>query len=334
VFDELLRTVRQIDGSAISIQLPLDEDRYLDRQCPSETCGAEFKVLFEDWRDKVAQERVFCPTCRAEVHATEWNTPEQSEHIRSVGLAHIRERMGKAMERDARSFNANQPRRGFIQMSLSVKRGAPISIVPVEAAAVLEQKVTCEACDCHYSSRQAAFFCPACGHNSATTTFDQTVQTVRNGLASLPGLRELMASGFGEQPAEGFARELLEQSLSRLVAAFQRLAEALFEQWPNPLRVPPRRNAFQNITEGSGLWRQVAGRGYDTMLSGMEMSDLVRLFQQRHLLQHREGIVDQDYITRSSDQAYSVGQRIVVREGDVMRLADLVVKLASGLRTL
>jgi hypothetical protein len=247
MFDELLRTVRELDGSAISIEMPLDEERYFDRQCPSDICGAEFKVLFEDWRDKVAQDQVFCPTCRGEADATEWHPSAQSEYIRSVGLSHIQERMGKAMERDARAFNAKQPRRGFIRISLSVKPGARVTIVPVDAATVLEQKVTCEACACHYSSRQAAFFCPACGHNSATTTFDQTVETVRNGLASLPHLRELMVSGFGEQAAESFTRELLEQNLSRLVAAFQRLAEALFEQRPNPLQVRPRRNAFQNI---------------------------------------------------------------------------------------
>ena len=68
--------------------------------------------------------------------------------------------------------------------------------------------------------------------------------------------------------------------------------------------------------------------------SDPEMADLVRLFQQRHLVAHRDGIVDQEYIDKSSDSTYSVGQRLVVHEYAVSRLADVVAKLAGEIRKL
>ncbi len=68
------------------------------------------------------------------------------------------------------------------------------------------------------------------------------------------------------------------------------------------------------------------------MLTTDEMNDLVRLFQQRHLIAHRDGVVDAEYITKSGDTNYSVGQRIVIREDAVVRLADLVARLANRLR--
>jgi hypothetical protein len=49
------------------------------------------------------------------------------------------------------------------------------------------------------------------------------------------------------------------------------------------------------------------GMGYEDLLTSVEMADLLRLFQQRHLLAHCEGIVDQDYIIKSGDTTYAVG---------------------------
>ncbi len=57
-------------------------------------------------------------------------------------------------------------------------------------------------------------------------------------------------------------------------------------------------------------------------------------YQQRHLLAHCEGIVDQDYINKSGDTTYAVGQRLVIRGGAVSRLAELVAKLTEEVRKL
>jgi hypothetical protein len=45
---------------------------------------------------------------------------------------------------------------------------------------------------------------------------------------------------------------------------------------------------------------------------------------------HVGGIVDQDYVDRSGDRTYGVGQRLVVRPAAVERLADVLGKLVAG----
>jgi DNA-binding IclR family transcriptional regulator len=55
-------------------------------------------------------------------------------------------------------------------------------------------------------------------------------------------------------------------------------------------------------------------------------------YQQRHLLAHHEGIVDQRYIERSGDKTYHVGQRIVVTPANVKHMRDLISKVANQLR--
>jgi hypothetical protein len=333
MFDNTLRELKKIDGSSIPIQIPLDKDGYFDRRCPSDVCQADFKVLFEDWKHKVSAAQVFCPICREEEKATEWNTPEQCEYIRQVGLNHIKSMIGQALSQDATDFNRRQ-RPGFITISMSYKPSAPSLIVPISAAEELRQKFTCEQCGCRYSSLGAAFFCPACGHNAAESTFAQTIETVRKSLAALPAIREAVQAAADADAAKNTAREILESSIVRMVGAFQRIAEAFFDRAPVATTTRRRKNVFQNLPEGSALWRKATGKGYEDLLTPSEMDDLVRLFQQRHLLAHCEGIVDQDYIIKSGETTYAVGQRLVIQDGAISRLAELVAKLTEEMRKL
>jgi hypothetical protein len=64
------------------------------------------------------------------------------------------------------------------------------------------------------------------------------------------------------------------------------------------------------------------------------MADLLRLIQQRHLLSHSEGIIDQDYVNKSGDKTYAVGQRLVIQETTIIRAAYLVSKLVAELKKL
>ncbi len=335
--DNILRELKRIEqGSGtipVAIKMPLDSDGYFDRRCPSVACQADFKILMADWKNKVSDAQVFCPICREDAKATAWNTPEQLQYIRQVGTSHIRGIIGNALSGDARDFNRMQ-RPGFINISMSYRPGAPTLIVPISTAEELRQKFTCEQCACRYSSLGAAFFCPACGHNSAESTFVQTIETVQQSLAALPAIREAVVAAADADVASNTVREILENSMGRAVGAFQRVAEALYDRTPGATTTRRRKNVFQNLTEGSALWRTATGKGYENLLPPTEMADLLRLFQQRHLLAHCEGMVDQDYITKSGDTTYTAGQRLVIRDAAVSRLAGLVSTLTEELRKL
>jgi hypothetical protein len=337
LFENIQRELRKLDrsqgGVSVPIQMPLDDEGYFDRQCPSLACQSDFKILFDDWKSKASDIRVFCPICREEAKATEWNTSEQCEYIRQVGIQHVLGIVDEALAQDAREFNSQQ-RPGFIQMSLSYRPGAPTLVVPISAAEELRQKFVCEECGCRYSSLGAAFFCPACGHNSAETTCSQTMETVRKSLAALPAIREAVQKVGGPDAAENTARQILENNMVRIVGAFQRAAEGLFDRTPGAVSIPRRMNVFQSLAEGSALWRQATGNGYDDLLSAAEMADLLRFFQQRHLLAHCEGMVDGEYVNRSGDRTYSVGQRLVIREEAVERATDLASRLTTELKKL
>ena len=54
-------------------------------------------------------------------------------------------------------------------------------------------------------------------------------------------------------------------------------------------------------------------------------------FQQRHALAHLDGVVDQQYIDRSHDRRFGVGQHLIVTEPNVADLATAIEKLEAGL---
>jgi hypothetical protein len=128
---------------------------------------------------------------------------------------------------------------------------------------------------------------------------------------------------------ETTVRLVIENGLQSEVTTFQRYAEALYARRPSAPAA--RRNAFQNLSEGSELWRLAFGKEYSDHLGSGGLGVLTRIFQQRHLLAHRQGLVDEDYIKRSGDTSYRIGQRLVVREAAVREGLALVEKLAAGI---
>jgi len=232
----------------------------------------------------------------------------------------------------ASDFNRSQPPGGLIKMSMTVEPGESYSIrVTPQAAELMNQEFVCEKCECKYSAIGAAFFCPACGHNSALSMFSSTVQSVRNTLSYVNKMQSFLETATTKDTAIDTIRLLLEHCMIKLVTAFQCIAEAYFLRLPQFATVKLTKNQFQRLRESSMLWRNAMDIGYEELLSASEFADLLILFQQRHLLAHTQGIVDEDYIAKSGDNTYSLGQKIVVKEGAITRLANLIDKLAKEL---
>ena len=239
MFDDLLREIHKLTWpQRIAIQMQLDDEGYLDRRCPGPECGAAFKVLFTDWRDKVEDVRAYCAICGEAQAASEFNTPDQLRQIKQQAVAHLSGQLDDAMRR------ARKPvvHAGLISMTWSYKPGARPVVVLAQAAPLMTQHSACEACGVSYASVGAAFFCPACGHNSARTTFAGALATVR----SLMDLADRMPEVIDDQDAAAdAARHMTENTLVRVWSSFQRFAEAMYLAAPGT-DAPPR-NAFQNL---------------------------------------------------------------------------------------
>lgn len=226
---------------------------------------------------------------------------------------------------DAATWNRRQPRDAFVKITMSVDSVAAPILLPLAAADPMRQRAECLQCACRYSYIGAAFFCPSCGENSVEETFKQTLNAIR----TVIGIHRNLLGVMDRDDAEVTARLLREKGITDTVMALQRLAERLYERIPNA--PPAGRNAFQRVDDGSNLWAEAKQMPYSAILDRAEFFRLKVYFQQRHLLAHAEGIVDQDYRARSGDATYVVSQRLVITDDAVEDFVEIAEKLGAGM---
>ncbi len=332
MFKNLLRELEELKHTTtITVPIAADERGYVDRECPSEECRYQFKVLESDWRDLFRDEAVFCPMCGHQASSDQWWTTEQIEEAKKETLEHLKSRVNSALHRDAREFNRAHPDGGLIRISMRMSGAEHRHVMlPIQAADVLEQCISCDACGVRYAVVGAAFFCPCCGHNSVDRMFRASVQKVRSTVDNIDLVRSAVAEASGRDDAETLCRSLLEDGLQHCVTAFQHYAEARYRTLPGVSS--PRMNVFQRLDEGDELWRASVGAGYGDWLLPQQRIRLTVLFERRHLLAHRNGIVDERYVAKSGDTTHRPGQRIVVTARDVLELVDLVEHVGDAIR--
>lgn len=334
MFKNLLKTLHTLsETKAISVPLAADSKGYLDKECPSEDCLFHFKVNAQDWTALDQDAVVTCPMCGHKETTKSWYTTDQAREVKAQAVASLTGAINRAMRDDAQAFNGRQPRNSFIKMSMSVKgTGSSYSsiIVPIEAAEAMELEITCEQCGTLFAVVGSAFFCPTCGHSSAERMFDDALRKMEVKMSSTEIVREAIERASGKDAAAIAAKSMLESCLPDGVVAFQKLGEALYSKLPGAR--PASFNAFQRLRDGSELWKEAVGYGYEDWLLPDELSRLSILFQRRHLLAHSEGMVDAKYLSNTNDPNYREGQRIVVAEQDIEDLRRILAKLAGAIR--
>lgn len=324
MFENLQRELQRL-AKLQQVEVPLESDieGYADKECPAEACLFPFKVHGDDWKNLVKDEEVFCPSCRHMAPSKSWFTTAQIEAAKEYALGSVVNGLNGAMRADADASKRRQKRNSFLSITLEAKGGKDAVLVPVAAAEPMRLRTTCDACGCRYSYVGAAYFCPSCGQNSANHTFLQTLSTIR--IAA--GLGPTLHTSLGADEAKVMTRALLEKAMQDTVMSFQRLAEQLYERTGKTAR----RNIFQNLDAGSELWGAEIGATYEELLDAEAMKRLRIYYQRRHLLAHQQGIVDADYISRCGDAGYALGQRLAIRDTEVLEFADLVERLGKAL---
>lgn len=331
MFEETLKLLKQLEQKkTYTMDILPDEDGYYDKECPNEKCLFKFKVHADDWRNLFSDEAVFCPFCGYNAPSRSWWTTEQVKQAQEQAVQNVKGEIGSAIRTDAQKFNRRN-NKGFIKMSMKVSGlFRPIDL-PAVALEEMEQKISCEKCNTRYAVIGSAFYCPCCGHNSARQTFFNTIENVNSKIKNIDVVRQAIAQ-YSKDEAERTCISLLESSVSDVVVAFQRLCESVYQSIDNTTTL--KRNVFQRLADGSTLWKNAVGKGYLDWISNREYVQLKICFQQRHSLQHKDGIVDKEYIDKSGDNSYFIGQHIIVRETDILNYAKIIEKLGREIISL
>lgn len=315
----------------IPITLMSDEKGYFDRECPNENCLYTFKVYMEDWKEKVSDEEVHCPMCGHVDTSDKWWTQDQLESMQEIAASYAMSMISKELDKAFGSLARSTRHNKFVKITYKPGRRITFQNNPIGQSEEWETDITCESCDTRYSVIGSAFFCPCCGHNSAVSAFEESMDSVEKMVASLSEMKQMLTNSYGRDKAETMCRGLLESSIGDIVSAFQKFASCHYDKLTGKTS---RVNDFQIVDKGSQLFKDAVGKGYDEWLSALELQQMNMLFQRRHLIEHNNGMVDQKYIDKSGDSSYVVGQRLVVKESDALTLLAIIKKLGKGLMSI
>ena len=114
-------------------------------------------------------------------------------------------------------------------------------------------------------------------------------------------------------PTDAIKSKMIENSLEDCVSAFDGYAREHCSKIYNKI-------SFQNIDDARG--KLLTDRGVD-LSEGLEERQwlfIVEQFQKRHLLAHKMGIIDQEYIKKTNSSPSLLGRKVSISESEVREL--------------
>lgn len=299
-------------GSEFSVPLPADGG-YWGRQCPNSECEGYFKVMAGTGLSG-DDLQCHCPYCGHSGLPSEFATDEQKEYALSV----VARRIGKALVQDFRRLEFHHRPIGFgIGLTLDVE--GRLSPIRYYRERLLETELVCDSCGLNYAVYGVFAYCPDCGtHNS--------LQILRKNLEVT--LKMLDFAGGLEQDVRTV---LIEDALEDCISSFDGFGRELCHVAANKTSVPERakRITFQNLDAASSAVGQVFNIDLAFGLQSDDWPVALRGFQKRHLLAHKAGVIDAEYMSRCVDVEAVVGRKVVVSAEEVSELARILGHIAA-----
>ena len=305
------RNLEALPGT-FSISLPADAEGWLGRECPQDGCERYFKVTPGTGLKDI--ETCRCPYCGHEGISNTFFTQAQIEHAHSV----VKNQVVGALIKDLKSMEFSH-RGGGIGLSLKVRGQPP----PVRGYSEqdLETETVCEGCTLRYAIYGVFGYCPDCGAHNNLSILDANLRLVAK-MLSLAATAE-----------SDVAKSLVENALEDCVSAFDGWGRAVSEAFAAKTADPVKagRVSFQNIRRAQDALKLHFGFDAEAVLGAEPVAALHRAFQKRHLLAHRMGVVDEDYLRQTADPEAREGRRVTISAPEVEATAAGVRAWADAL---
>ncbi len=304
-------------GNSISVKIHSDEDGFIGRECPNSECEGYFKV---ESGTGIQEENLpcICPYCGHTASHDNFRTTEQSEYAKSVAFREINE----AVRKDLKKLEFDHKPKGPFGIGFSMKLqpgpGVPLHYYREKE---LETEIVCSNCTLRYSVYGVFAFCPDCGVHNSLQILDKSLEVVEKML------------NMAETVESDIATMLVENALEDCLSTFDGFGRALVLVHREKASYPDKigKISFQNLDGANKNLLAAFGIDLSVNLTVDEWEHTKRSFQKRHLLAHKMGVIDKDYIRRSGDSSAIPGRKIAIEGSEVHQLTAILRKLSRYL---
>jgi hypothetical protein len=286
----------------ISVTIPPDSEGYKGRECPE--CEKYFKIKFGTGLPGAVP--CHCPYCNHIGPQDEFWTKQQLEYAKSVALNKV---TGQVLSQ-LRTMERKPDPHAMFSIGITVK-GSPTPIVHYSEKE-LEQRVTCNSCTLQYAIFGTFGYCPDCGtHNSLQI------------LIANFGVVEKMIN-LAETLEPSLGQKLIENALEDAVSAFDGFGRETCSHLDPKI-------AFQNLAAANDKLLKLAGKGFLTIIGEDDWHFILVQFQKRHLIAHKMGVIDEEYVRRTMASESEIGRNISISKEDVARSVGILSEMADFL---
>lgn len=290
-------------GDKISNPIQADEGGFTGRECLQSNCESYFKIEFGTGLKGEGLPR-HCPYCGHTARQDHFWTKEQIEYAKSVAMKQITDSLQKDLKK--LEFD-HKPKGGFgIGIFMKFKPGAPVSIHHYREKQ-LETEVVCSNCTLRYAVYGVFAFCPDCGQHNSVQILDKNLKVVEK-------MIELAATSEQE-----LAARLIENALEDCVSAFDGFGREMCRVHAKAPADPEKAGkvSFQNLEGAKQTMANLFGFDLAAGVTEEEWVEAIRAFQKRHLLSHKMGVVDNEYVRKSDDAMAVIGRKVSISADEV-----------------
>jgi len=305
-------------GNQITMNIPIstDEQGYLGRECPLSECEGYFKILIGTGLKGI--EDCYCPYCGHHDDQRNFTTKDQIEYAKSIAFRQVTD----SLEKDLKKLEfETKPKGPFgIGISMKVKSGRPYPIHAYKEKQ-LEKYFECPNCTLKYAVYGVFAFCPDCGQHNSLQILHANMEIIRKMIE--------MAS----LSAPDVAEKLIENALEDCISSFDGFGREVCRINNCKAKIPNKtlKISFQSLYGANGNIQQSFGFSLENEIDNEEWKSANISFQKRHLLTHKMGIIDDEYVRRSGDSSAIVGRKIIVTADEVLKLIPTIEKLAESM---
>jgi hypothetical protein len=296
-------------GSQFSISLPPDEEGFIGRECPGSECEGYFK-LQPGTGLRGENLPCHCPYCGHRAGSDKFFTKAQAEYAKSVVMRQVT----GALLKDLRSLEFNHRPRGALGIGISMKvTGQPTPIRHYREPK-LETEVVCDRCTLRYAIFGVFGFCPDCAVHNSLQILNKNLELVQKLLA------------IAETQEAKVAQHLIENALEDCVSAFDGFGREtcrVFAEKADLLKKVVEIR-FQNIASARARVKEQFSVDFAATVAHEDWKHIMRAFQKRHLVAHKMGVMDEDYLSATGDSPSLLGRKVSIAAEEVR---ELVVRL-------
>jgi hypothetical protein len=315
--DSSFRHLKRLE-EGVKVSIPTDENGLTGRECPNPDCLGNFNVKFGTGL-KGDDLPCHCPYCgHIAPHDNFW-TQEQLAYIRSIAMNEVSKAL-KELTADWDRSLRQSTKNSFIKMSVDYKSDFhPIRYYQEKQ---IETFVTCDICTLEYAIYGVFAFCPDCGTHNSLQILTKNLELVEKEIAFAKTLDD-------KELADRLVNDALENTVSSF-DGFGRATCTAFAAKSND-EGQAQEITFQNISGAQTKVKKLFGFDLGNGIDQQDWDFVIRCFQKRHLLAHKMGVIDEEYVKKARDPLAVVGRKIVITSDEVLQLAQLLRTIGNNL---